>query len=211
LDIGCGEGSFLAKAKKIGWKVQGIEPSPTFAEIARKKYKLQLIQDVFKPKYFSKYKFRVISMLDVIEHLEDPRDFIKNLKPFFREDGYFLITVPNYSSFTIQLGILVYKISLGKLDTVVKMITQAEYNFHHTFYFTMQSISSLLENSGFKVIHLSSQSTILASNIFDRYEFTNFPKILKKLGSLSLAFLQKFEGLFNKKDTLLILAKIKIK
>jgi SAM-dependent methyltransferase len=42
LDIGCGGGGFLAAMRDRGWQVQGVEPDPEAARLARERYGLEV-------------------------------------------------------------------------------------------------------------------------------------------------------------------------
>ena len=43
LDIGCGPGFFLNEAKKRGWKVAGIDPSPKAIKYIKKNFRINAI------------------------------------------------------------------------------------------------------------------------------------------------------------------------
>lgn len=208
LDVGCGPATFLYQAKKIGWQVSGVEPSKSFCQIAKNKFGLKITNDVFKEKYFTGEQFKIISMFDVLEHFDNPKQFIKRLIPFFNHEGYLMLTIPNYSSFTIKLCLLSYYLPFGLIKAPVKMVTQVDYNYHHTYYFTKETIAYLLNNLGFDLVFLKSISTILADHFFQRLEFKFLPKFVKRSFSLLLFLLQQIESFFDARDTMILIAKI---
>ena len=71
LDIGCGYGTHLAAAAKLGWKCFGVEPSAHARAMAQERlggtaYVVESVTDLIP------HEFDVVLMLDVIEHLPSP-------------------------------------------------------------------------------------------------------------------------------------------
>ena len=95
LDIGAGTGDFLARAKKRGWKVAGIEPS----EDARKLAEEKGIDLLPESKTLGSGSFDVITLWHVLEHVPDLENQILDLKRLLKEDGLLVIAVPNFKSF----------------------------------------------------------------------------------------------------------------
>lgn len=72
LEVGCSYGFLINNLHKNGWNVEGIEISKEASDYARNILGL----DVFTGKieeYNPKEKFDVIIMMDVLEHLTDPK------------------------------------------------------------------------------------------------------------------------------------------
>jgi len=71
LDVGCGYGTHLAAAAKLGWKCFGVEPSSHARGIARERLggTAQIVESVGE---LIPHEFDVVLMLDVIEHLPSP-------------------------------------------------------------------------------------------------------------------------------------------
>ena len=71
LDIGSGRGRFLSVAVSAGWKAIGIEFEPGLAEMARRRYGVQVVVgDAIGAELDG--PFDVITMWHVLEHLPDP-------------------------------------------------------------------------------------------------------------------------------------------
>ena len=71
LDIGCGYGTHLAAAAKLGWKCFGVEPSAHARGVAQQRlagsaYVVESVGELIP------HEFDVVLMLDVIEHLPAP-------------------------------------------------------------------------------------------------------------------------------------------
>jgi 2-polyprenyl-3-methyl-5-hydroxy-6-metoxy-1,4-benzoquinol methylase len=98
LDIACGLGSFLLLAKKAGYKVSGFD----FDERVIKRVKESGIENVEAKSFEEYYRekndkvfFDVITMFGILEHVENPPDFIDKIKKLLRPEGHLLIVVPN--------------------------------------------------------------------------------------------------------------------
>lgn len=95
LDIGAGTGDFLVEAKKIGWKVSGIEPD----ENARQKAEEKGIKLCGNAESFKANKFDVITMWHVFEHVHDLNNQIIELEHLLTKNGLLVIAVPNFKSY----------------------------------------------------------------------------------------------------------------
>ncbi|OGY65362.1 MAG: hypothetical protein A3A16_02855 [Candidatus Harrisonbacteria bacterium RIFCSPLOWO2_01_FULL_44_18] len=138
LDVGCGPGFFLSEAKKAGFEIFGIEPSPESCEFARVSLKLENISCVFMEdanKIFPESSFEVIVAFDVIEHVLNPRNLFEFAYAKLKPGGILAITVPMIDSLTARI--------LGK-------------NWHaflpsHLNYFTADSLEKLWQLVGFEL------------------------------------------------------------
>ena len=97
LDVGCGNGDFVARMASLGWKASGVDPDPIAASQARGrglKVSTGWISDI---PYLGGYD--VITMNHVIEHAADPlallQECLKRLRP---RTGRLVITTPNLES-----------------------------------------------------------------------------------------------------------------
>lgn len=92
LDIGCGDGLFFDRLMSFG-VVEGIEPEPLAVSPAgphRGQIHVRPFDDSFAPGH----RFRLIVMLDVLEHLADPDAALRHTCSLLAEDGTFVVTVP---------------------------------------------------------------------------------------------------------------------
>ncbi len=98
LDIGCGVGDFLLRAKKAGWGVEGVEPSEEAKLIAEKKLD-NVVHAPSELSSFQNLKYDVITMWHVLEHVEDLMAEICHLHRLLKPGGRLVIAVPNYKSY----------------------------------------------------------------------------------------------------------------
>ena len=97
LDIGCGQGDFLFEARKRNWNVYGSEYSQAATDLCEKRgikmYKGHLTKNIF-----DNIKFDVISSFEVIEHINNPNDFMSLINHKLQENGLVYCTTPNFNS-----------------------------------------------------------------------------------------------------------------
>lgn len=96
IDIGCGDGFFVAMLKKYGKEVIGIEPSDGMRELATKinpevKVISGMAEDI---DILVKNPVDSVTMLDVLEHIEDDGNQLKKVHSILKAEGEFIIVVP---------------------------------------------------------------------------------------------------------------------
>ena len=99
LDVGCGGGIICEPLARLGAKVTGIDFVPNnikAAKIHSKKNKLK-IQYIYKDIEKSKLdeKFDLILMFEVLEHLDNWKKTIKNIKKNLNKNGMIIISTIN--------------------------------------------------------------------------------------------------------------------
>ena len=96
LDIGSGNGHFLALCRSKGYDVQGIEISEWVAIYTTQTLGLSIttgeIDDVKLPTHY----FDIITMCHTLEHALDPRQVVLKVKSCLKKDGILAIEMPNY-------------------------------------------------------------------------------------------------------------------
>lgn len=105
LDLGCGRGEFLKLLSQRGWadtngcdgfKFEGIEKSGSSFALA----------DLNKALPYENSTFDVVTAIEVIEHLENPRHLIREATRLLRPGGVLVVTTPNIESFTSLISLI---------------------------------------------------------------------------------------------------------
>ncbi|HWR58584.1 MAG TPA: class I SAM-dependent methyltransferase [Thermodesulfovibrionales bacterium] len=99
LDIGCSSGSFLHFAKKFGYAVSGVEPAPLAAATAIRSG-LDVKQGFLEHINYPDNHFDVITMFEVIEHVKEPVDLLRECHRILTEGGIMVIGTGNTDSWT---------------------------------------------------------------------------------------------------------------
>lgn len=137
LDIGCASGDFIRFMRDVHqWNVVGLEPNQRVAEFARTNYHLDIINAPIEAIDYPAESLDVITLWDVLEHLEDPAQTLQRLYQLLKPDGILILRLPNSSSRDAKL--------FGKywagLDSP-----------RHFFVFNQNNLSSLLQANGFEI------------------------------------------------------------
>ncbi len=133
LDFGAGQGYFMKVCGDNGWQVTGVEQSEEGIKSAKKLFGIEIEHSLANMKG---KKFGVITLWDVIEHLEDPKSILLMLTEYLNEDGYFVLETSNINSY----GFLIEKKEWGY------------WNVDHFFYFSDITLKYLLESIGFEIV-----------------------------------------------------------
>ena len=103
LDIGCSTGAVLKAAIEVGWEALGIDLNRDAVEIARNRG-LDALEGCFPQDLpVKRREFGAITMLDVLEHTEDPIGFLTMASEKLSPGGVLGIQVPNFNSLLIRI------------------------------------------------------------------------------------------------------------
>jgi len=155
LDIGCATGALLENLKARGWRVTGVEISPS-AVYAREERKLDVRSLVLEENKFPDKTFDVVLASHLIEHLNDPGSFLQEVNRILKDNGYCFITTPNIAGFQS-------KIFKNKWRSAI---------FDHLYLFSVSTIKKLLKTKGFKIVSIHTWGGLAAGSA---------PKWLKKI------------------------------
>jgi 2-polyprenyl-3-methyl-5-hydroxy-6-metoxy-1,4-benzoquinol methylase len=97
LDIGCGNGDFLANARDAGWDVTGIDPDPrAIATAAQRGFQVR-VGSVESLAGLSDC-FDAITISHVLEHVHCPRQVVQAIARLLKPSGVVYIDTPNIDS-----------------------------------------------------------------------------------------------------------------
>lgn len=95
LDFGCGTGSMLRYLKRYGWVV-GVDVETSALHFARQRGNANLVQMTADNLSFGNCSFDLICAFDVIEHLDDDLNALREFYRTCRDGGHLILTVPAY-------------------------------------------------------------------------------------------------------------------
>ncbi len=155
LDIGCGGGLFLSKMKQAGADVLGIELSDTRAFYAKTKHGIEVVKRTIEDEYWLTHHetFDIVTLWDVIEHVNYPQATLKSAANMLKSDGILLIDTPCRDAFYHRFGEFTYWLSRGKFPTFLNTMYSAK-PFGHKQIFSLAEVKFALEAAGLEVIEL---------------------------------------------------------
>jgi SAM-dependent methyltransferase len=163
LDVGAGYGFFLAALEKAGYEASGIEISHHAVEQARRRTRGQVVeQGAEAPFPFPDDSFDAVTLLDVIEHLQDYGATLESCRRVLKPGGSLFVITLNAHSLARPL--------LGKRWAWYQDST-------HIHMFTPRMLREGLEGAGLVV-----ETLITESNFCSVGEGTKFLKPLRVIG-----------------------------
>jgi SAM-dependent methyltransferase len=101
LDLGCGDGAFLS-AISHDWTKKGVEPSKAGVDFARQK-NLDVSCGTLADSP-NDYQIDLMVVLDVIEHIVDPHEFVEQVKSKLKPGGLVLVLTGDADSVTARIA-----------------------------------------------------------------------------------------------------------
>lgn len=98
LDVGCGNGSFIARAREAGWVTMGLDFDPAAVDAARQSG-LDVREGGIELLANESEVFDAITLSHIIEHVYEPSKLLSDCYRLLRPGGYFWIETPNIRSF----------------------------------------------------------------------------------------------------------------
>jgi SAM-dependent methyltransferase len=95
LDIGAGGGEWVYLMQRLGCESFGIEPNLGYGSFAKDQYGVEVFLGMYQEASFEPGSFDLLSLFQVLEHLADPVEDLRNLSRFLKPGGLFLIEVPD--------------------------------------------------------------------------------------------------------------------
>jgi SAM-dependent methyltransferase len=137
LDVGCGDGSFLAALAQRGWDVYGTELSASIAASAWQRLGDRIRVGEVEAAAYPEASFDLITFWHVLEHLNNPRNALAEARRLIKPGGRVLVGVPNIRSFQAQL----FKEDWLHLDVP-----------RHRWHFSPDTLTELAQRCDFDVV-----------------------------------------------------------
>lgn len=178
LDVGCSEGILGKRLKeRNNAEVIGIEIDKNMAGFAKQKLDRVIIDnadEIDLEKYLRLNYFDCIIFADILEHLKNPWKIVENVKPFLKDDGVIIASIPNVRHYTTIFNLLVKGLwSYNK---------RGIHDKNHLRFFTLKSIREMFQGAGFEVVNVERNYRIVEkphplnkfSRLFSFFPLTNF-------------------------------------
>jgi len=180
LDVGCFTGDLLQILALRGADVHGLELQPQAIAIATERIGHRVYQADVHGDAFPPGPYDVITMMGLIEHVLDPRSFVRRAHQLLSPGGRLYLQTPNASSWLARLMV-------GRWPPLAPV--------EHICLFSAASMRMLLEQEGFANVRIRAHVKKLpAGYVYE--QFANFggsgwqrlARPLRTVGRVSLPF-----------------------
>jgi SAM-dependent methyltransferase len=139
LDIGTGEGSFLAELQDLGFRaLEGVEPSVRAAEKAPEAIRDRIRIAAFCKDDYPEGSFGLISCFQTLEHVWAPRDLVSDVYRLLAPGGAAFFIVHDYRAWSARL--------MGMKSPI--------FDIEHLQLFSARSLRYLMETLHFKKVNV---------------------------------------------------------
>ena len=177
-DIGAGSGIFIEELRRIRQDISysAIEPGAISSQILKNK-KIPVLNESVENAQDWKEKFDFVVSLEVLEHVNQPIDFVKAAYNLLKTDGYCLITTLGYEGFDIlTLGVNSNSISPP----------------HHLNFPSLEGFKTLFDRAGFRDVQVMTPGVLDVDIVLNSDESSEFLRIMKNRGDHVVKDFQEF-------------------
>jgi 2-polyprenyl-3-methyl-5-hydroxy-6-metoxy-1,4-benzoquinol methylase len=162
LDVGCATGVFAGVALRRGWDVTGLDASKWATARARERCPgAAFVTGSVEETVFPPATFSAITLWDVLEHVPDPFDTLRQLYQWLVPGGWLFLNVPNADSAVARI--------MGKHWVLLLR--------EHLWYFAPQTLARLFSRGGFELIRTrANQVRFSVGNVAGRS--AQYPNVL---------------------------------
>lgn len=195
LDIGCGDGYFISLCQNHGIDSYGYDISPAVVNYAQRKG-LKVFSDLHK----ITEKFDIITLFDVLEHMENPRRELEDLAKLLKDDGFIFIETPRKCLADFYLSIL----------EVLGVARNNRISAEHLQLFTNNSLQKLIDQLPYKIIFNKNKTSLSwggTEGISQYVKNIGIYKPLNWLVAITVQLLIKI-NLFGKNKAIILAKKI---
>jgi len=147
LDVGSALGDVMIVAQARGWDALGVEPHCRAVELANEVLPNKTIHLAFEDLAFDSVgRFDLITCLDVLEHLRQPRTALAHVRQLLTEKGIAIVSVPD----------------IGSLSARLSGARWPHFHRDHLWYLSRRTLTTLLIQCGFVPLCISRAWKVLS-------------------------------------------------
>jgi len=150
-EIGCGDGSFLKFLAEREWAVDGVDLAENAIQEAERRHGLKLHCGAFQKMRYPSNSFPLVALYAVLEHVDKPVLFLKEVHRVLTQDGLLVFLVPNFQSIQSKLF---------RHDSYLLRLPQ------HLYHYTPGTLRTLLEKCSFTIVKIRHNGGVESSQSF---------------------------------------------
>lgn len=189
LEVGCAAGDFIAYAQDRGWDAVGIDVSPKLVAAARARGFTVLHGDLAKLDLLPE-RYDVVTMWDVIEHLDDPRGYLLAIRRLLRPGGLLFFHTGN-ARFQIFKARVLNRVFPERGPFVIP--------YQHLYHFDPDTARRLLRATGYSPIDVFSCGTLAYPSWAKRLALGAFNAVAGRAARLGLPLWTSAMGVLGRK------------
>jgi SAM-dependent methyltransferase len=191
VDYGCGYGSLLKEAQKLGWQVLGIEFSDVMATFVESSIGVRVVVQSSDLLTSTRRAADVLHLGDVLEHLTNIDCQLPNILELIKPGGYLIATGPLENNFTL------FNFALRMVRSVRRRWHRVEMPPRHVMLATAKGQRSLFQRFGLQEISFSiSEVSWPAPSSLSLKDIKN----PRKVGLFALSRFSRAISLINSKE-----------
>ena len=171
LDVGSHCGFFLNVARDRGWDVTGLDPSAVNSRLARDVFGLDVRTGTLEEVDLPPGSFGVATLVDVFEHISQPRELLDSIARVLRPGGRLFIKVPNVR----------YVLAKNRLLRRAKSVSDVFDAREHLAFYSTSTLRKVLESAAFEVEYMGVPSPIQAGSKLQRAVRASGPAVASRL------------------------------
>ncbi|MCG5053876.1 MAG: class I SAM-dependent methyltransferase [Myxococcales bacterium] len=188
LDVGAGSGILVEEARRLGFEAEGIEPSRWFQEQARARGLPVHLGTLPHPSVTG--GFDVVALVDVIEHVPNPRALLAQAVACLALGGIVVVVTPDVSSLAAK--------ALGP--------RWWHYRVAHIGYFNRQTLTRALGSAGLSPLSFQRPSWYFPASYLAQRVGRYLPPV-RPLARLAGPWLERVVVPLNLRDSWFVVAK----
>lgn len=138
LEVGCSHGGFVAVLHWAGYTATGLELNPWVADFARQTFDIPVLEGALETQTIPPCSLDAVVLMDVLEHLPDPRTTLSAALTLLRPQGLILLQTPCYPA-----G-MSYEALVEQRSAFLKMLLPEE----HLYLFSQPAVQRLFDVLG---------------------------------------------------------------
>ncbi|MEA2443648.1 MAG: hypothetical protein QOJ12_940 [Thermoleophilales bacterium] len=140
IDVGGSSGGLVRQALDLGFDAVGLEPAPEICELARSVHGVTMYCGALRDQGFADASFDIVTLHDVLEHMFEPVDELREIRRILAPGGLFVCETPTSSSLNFA------DLGADGWSTVSPL--------EHVHLFNEQNAARVLEETGFRIVDL---------------------------------------------------------